>query len=235
MRFVWSALLCLATPVAADDADFVRSNLTAILYHEFGHALIDILGLPVFGQEEDAADVASILLIDALYEEAGATDIAIDAAFGFLAEAEAVGDEIAWWDVHGPDLQRYYNLVCLFAGADLESRSDIALELDLPQERLDSCGEEFDIAYDSWGPVLDEISGAGQSMTYVGPKAGLSAEVVSEEVAVFNDMFHLSEPLEFRVEPCGEANAYYDPEAVSITLCTEFEDWLFEQAPLTRM
>ena len=53
-------LLMLPGLAAADEEReaFVEANLLGIFYHELGHALIDILQLPVFGQEEDAADVA---------------------------------------------------------------------------------------------------------------------------------------------------------------------------------
>ncbi|HYI71139.1 MAG TPA: DUF4344 domain-containing metallopeptidase, partial [Skermanella sp.] len=48
-----------------EEADlFVLGNTVFILYHELGHALIDQLGLPVLGHEEDAADnLASIMMI----------------------------------------------------------------------------------------------------------------------------------------------------------------------------
>ena len=42
--------------------DFVRGNVLSIFYHEFGHALVDILGVPVMGREEDAADALSVVL-----------------------------------------------------------------------------------------------------------------------------------------------------------------------------
>ena len=74
----------LSTPAWAEftfDADeatqaHVEANLLGIFYHELGHALIDVLNLPIFGQEEDAADVLSVFLIDALYEEDSAVDLA---------------------------------------------------------------------------------------------------------------------------------------------------------------
>ena len=39
---------------------------------------------------------------------------------------------MTWSDVHGPDLQRFYNLVCLFYGADPDTRDDFAADMNLP-------------------------------------------------------------------------------------------------------
>ena len=44
--------------------------------------------VPIFGQEEDVADVFSLLLIDEVFEPESANIIAYDAAFGFHAEAQ---------------------------------------------------------------------------------------------------------------------------------------------------
>ncbi|MDG2454039.1 MAG: DUF4344 domain-containing metallopeptidase, partial [Paracoccaceae bacterium] len=65
-----AGLALVATGVVAQDREeFIRDNILAIFYHEFGHALIDVRDLPIFGQEEDAADVASVMLMHSLYEE----------------------------------------------------------------------------------------------------------------------------------------------------------------------
>ena len=91
MRALTLALLCLTPAVtAAQDADtdrFVQANVLAIFYHELGHAVIDLQQVPIFGQEEDAADVFSIFLIDALFEPDSAEALAYDTALGFLGEA----------------------------------------------------------------------------------------------------------------------------------------------------
>ena len=102
------ALVLGSSPLSAKEPSdaFVASNVVSILYHEIGHAVIDLMRLPIFGQEEDAADVLSALLIDEIYEEQTAQNTVRDAAFGFYAEAQNV-DEPAYWDVHGPDQQRY--------------------------------------------------------------------------------------------------------------------------------
>ncbi|WP_299043721.1 DUF4344 domain-containing metallopeptidase [uncultured Tateyamaria sp.] len=227
LRYVVLALMLPGAALANEEREaFVKANLLGIFYHELGHALIDILQLPVFGQEEDAADVASILLIDGFYEEEAAQALAYDTAFGFLAEADFAGD-VAYWDVHGPDEQRFYNTVCLFYGANPGAREDFAIDLGLPEERADTCPEEFQLALDSWGPAFDDIAGRGDTILFDdGGHALLTSEVMAAEVAALNEDFELPTTLGVRIESCGEANAFYDLGTTEIIMCTEFEDHL---------
>ncbi|MEP4980081.1 DUF4344 domain-containing metallopeptidase [Ascidiaceihabitans sp.] len=231
----WCAVvgLCvLSVPAFAQNDDaFVEANLLSVLYHELGHAIIDVMRLPVFGQEENAADVASILLINDLFDEEVAPRIAYDAAFGFLGEARVKdGEQEAWWDVHGPDLQRFYTLVCLFAGADFEARDDIARDLGLPDDRMDTCEEEFELAHDSWAPVFDELAeeAPGQSLIFDGDVTNFTERLVAGEVAALNEDFVFPQPITIRVDTCDEPNAFYDPQRVEIVVCAEFEAWLRE-------
>ncbi len=221
----------------ADTVAYVESNLLGIFYHELGHALIDILGLPIFGQEEDAADVFSVFLIDALYEEESAVQLAYDTAFGFLGEAENT-DDIAFWDVHGPDLQRYYNLICIFYGANPDERYDVAQDLGLPQDRADYCSVEYEQAVDSWGQALDKVTYSPGGKTFqlgsivVDSDAGmLTEDLIRSEVDALNKGFRLPDQLRVSVVACGEANAFYDPGSREIVMCSEFADWLAETAP----
>ena len=235
-----AALLLWSGPsFASEEVEaFVEANLLSIFYHELGHALIDIEAVPIFGQEEDAADVFSIFLIDALFEEEDAQSIAFDAAWGFLGEAmlrEEMREEVAWWDVHGPDEQRFYNTVCVFYGAVPEQREELAEALELPEERAEYCPFEYDQANDAWGSVLDEIwredaRGTIRLAAEGGPEAVATRAVVEPEIEMLNREFELSEPLTVRVESCGEANASYDPETLSITMCSEFETHLRDMA-----
>lgn len=223
---------------APDDVQrYVESNLLGIFYHELGHALIDIMDLPIFGQEEDAADVLSVFLIDAFWEEDAAVELAYDTAFGFLGEVQQ-GDEVVYWDVHGPDEQRYYNLVCLFYGANPDERDDVAEELGLPQERAEYCPDEYDQAFASWGAVLDEIHSpsGGRSITMGDVETGtdggaFTADVVRAEVAAMNKEFKLPDGLVVSVLTCGEPNAYYDPDRREIVMCSEFADHLVATMP----
>lgn len=227
-----------APQIAPDIRSFITSNLIAILYHELGHAVIDIERLPIFGQEEDAADVLSILLVHDIFNEQSAVAIAYHTAHGFLTQAkdaEAKGYEEAWWDVHGTDRQRYFTLVCLFYGANPDEREDIARELGLPGARARTCEEEYELASESWGPVMDDLRkrGAGRSFRMIDRAGGteierLTHDVIAMEVVNLNADMSMDRDLDVIVESCGQANAFYDPNVPSIIMCTEFAEYLAE-------
>lgn len=50
----------------------VSFTIVSIFYREFGHMIIDKMSLPIFGLEEEVADVLSILMIDHVYDEKSA-------------------------------------------------------------------------------------------------------------------------------------------------------------------
>lgn len=234
------AAMLAATGAGADTLRerFVAHNILGIFYHELGHALIDRRQIPIFGQEEDAADVLSAIMIDAFFDNDLAVEIGTGTALTFLSDAEKLreaGEEPYYAAVHGLDEQRYYNLVCLIYGADPDLRSELPEELGLPEDRAETCPDEFDLANASWGAVLDEMEeGApGDSFRVVrDPDAGAGADlleaVLTEEAAAMNADFVLEAPLIIRIAYCGEANAFYDLDTTEITMCTEFVPYLEE-------
>lgn len=224
-----------ATPAVAQDAEeFVRDNTLAIFYHELGHALIDVLELPIFGQEEDAADVASAMLMHYLYDNEVATQMVMSTAQAFTVEAAEEAGDVAFWGVHGASEQRYYNLLCIFYGGDPENREEMITVMGLPEERAETCPEEFDQADFSWGNVLADIATDNPADSFVlelrSDEAPITARAMEEEVAALNADFVLPVSLPVIVEACGEANAFYDPESREVTMCVEFETYLEELA-----
>lgn len=227
--------LCLAAPAWADEAEdaFVEANVLGIFYHELGHAVIDIEGVPIFGQEEDAADVFSIFLIDAFFDEDGAQALAYDAALGFWGEAvmrDSEGGEVAYWSTHGPDEQRFYNTVCIFYGGNPDARDDFAEDMELPEDRAETCEEEYELAVDSWGAVLQAMSERqdGHLMDAAFKPESFAAEVLLAEIEAMNAEVRWDAPLTVIVEECGEANAFYAPSERLVIFCTEFETHLRE-------
>ncbi len=215
--------------------DYVEGNILGTLYHELGHALIDVLEPVVLGQEEDAADVLAVVLAHDLWEEEDARRVASATALSFWLSSEE-GYETAYWDVHGPDEQRYYNTVCLFYGADPDARADFAQEFELPEDRAAYCADEFALANESWGAYLDDIAlgeteAPAKSLSFV--NAGGDEEIAAllmDEVTDLNALYRLPTPVAVRLEACDEANAFYDPETRVISICTEYVDYLMDQA-----
>lgn len=231
MRFALAILAAgLPGSLMADKAEdaFVEANILGIFYHELGHALIDVMQMPVFGQEEDAADVASILLIDQLFEPDSAIDMAYDVANGFRAEAVVnAAEPVPYWAVHGPDEQRFYNTVCLFYGGDPDARDVFAKDMDLPGERAGNCIKEYQLAANSWGVVFDELAEGGKQMHVTAEVEGsFPAEIISAEVDALNADFGFPSVIQVTTEECGQANSFYDPSDRSILICEEFEEHL---------
>ena len=224
------ALIALVPGANAQDESeqnaFVEANILSIFYHELGHAVIDLMNVPIFGQEEDAADVMAVLLIHDLFEESTAQSIAYDSAFGYINDPDQT-EEVQYWDLHGPDEQRFYNHVCLFYGGNVEARESLANDLGLPEERAEYCAEEFEQAYGSWGVIFDEMADENPKQPITlsegsGENTQLLNELLAIEIANINADFTLPQELVVNVISCDEANAFYDPEAVSISFCTEF-------------
>lgn len=221
------------------DAEWhVRDVMVAIFYHELGHALIDVMQLPVLGLEEDAADVLSVVMIDRLWD-AESSEQKVSAAANFWAssalETAETGELPALWGVHSPDERRYYTYLCLYFGGAPDQRAQFAATFELPEDRAASCPNEFDLAASSWGVFLDELeaAGPGNSLVWNGkpqPDDYVSA-AIKDEVDYLNSILTLPETVMVQVAPCDEANAFYDPNAKTITMCTEMADYALTTAP----
>ncbi|MCB1041769.1 MAG: hypothetical protein KDC35_02455 [Acidobacteria bacterium] len=132
---------------------------TFIMHHELGHALVDVLDLPVTGRQEDAVDQlsATLFLLDANPETA---QIVIDAALFFLHQAgkdeentESYAD-IPFVSQHSLNPARFYNLICWVFGSNPEVYWEFVGE-DLPEGRAAQCPGEFRRFSDAWLRIME--------------------------------------------------------------------------------
>jgi hypothetical protein len=121
-------------------------------FHEMGHALIDIYDLPITGREEDAVDQLATLILLQGGEEG--EDAAIDGANSFVGSEEEEMDELAFWDEHSLDDQRFYNIVCWIYGKDPEGYQYFVDDETLPADRAERCPAEYDRMSRSWQALL---------------------------------------------------------------------------------
>ena len=123
--------------------DAIRGPVFQILLHESGHALFNLLHVPILGREEDAADqVASLILLH--LSPADARMVVDGSAYFFATTAkEEPVDKGAFADVHGLSWQRFYNLTCMAYGSDKRRYRAIVAKGYLPKERAEGCEEEY--------------------------------------------------------------------------------------------
>lgn len=131
-----------------DLTEFVIGAGSAFLIHEIGHALVEILDLPITGREEDAVDdLATTTLL-------GLGQNGILAAYSYAGYWGQWGDEFsgAQWGEHSLPLQRMYRAYCLIYGSDSQNHGHL-LET-LPSDKAARCSAEYERASSSWARIL---------------------------------------------------------------------------------
>src|SRR6202042_2660548 len=114
--------------------EFVVGNILFVILHEMAHAAITQLSIPVLGKPEDAADsfaAVGLIRIGSTFTQR----VLSDAAKGwFLNDRRDVATDatVAFYDEHGLDQQRAYQIVCFMVGSDDTKFKDLAAEVKLP-------------------------------------------------------------------------------------------------------
>jgi hypothetical protein len=219
-----------------DRIEFIAGNVIFATVHEVGHMVISELGLPVLGREEDAADSYAVTTMLKVGDNLS-DNILIQSARGwFMSDARAKKQKAAmvFYDEHGLDRQRAYNIVCLMVGSDPERFSKGADMTKMPEERQGTCQGDFSNASWSWDKALaPHIRKPNQAKIPVGVKYGESQkygiyvrgfkeirflEILAEHIS---DRFVLRGPVSLEMSECGEPNAHWDLSARKILVCYE--------------
>jgi hypothetical protein len=116
-----------------------------VFAHEMGHAMFDVLAIPVFGREEDAADnFATYLMLRFGQEESRA--LITGAAYSYKKYVQGPQVTVplaAFSDAHSAPAQRFYNLLCTAYGSDPARYGDFVENDYLPKSRAGSCKREY--------------------------------------------------------------------------------------------
>lgn len=132
-------------PKVGEASDFtyeevVVGGLVGVMLHELGHAVFDMLGVPVMGREEDAADQISTFIALQFSKEVARTIIRGNA---YIYKVWYDFGAPAFFDEHGTGLQRYYNSLCIAAGLDPALVKDLTDKDEMPKTRLANCAREY--------------------------------------------------------------------------------------------
>jgi Putative metallopeptidase len=158
---MWKSANSPRRPPTISREDAFIGPLVDVFLHEAGHALFDLLQIPVLGREEDAADQVAAYFVLQLPKDAK-RGLIIGAAYAYASELNVrsardlsrrrleVGRHITFADEHGTPAQRLYNLLCVAYGSDKELFADVVDKGFLPKERTEFCEDEYrqiDFAY----------------------------------------------------------------------------------------
>lgn len=219
-----------------DNVEFVAGNMIFATIHEVGHMLIAEMGLPVLGREEDAADAFAV--VTGLKLNTGLSDrvLAQSARGWFLSDKrnQDQGIKTVFYDEHGLDRQRAYNIVCLMVGGNPDKFSNLADLTQMPQERQGTCQGDFSNASWSWNKVLEpHIRAANKPKAKITVTYGDSGPYGLFEKGIRRTQFletlaaHLADryvwrgPIVFDVQACGEPGAHWDLQLRKIIVCYE--------------
>ena len=218
-------------------AEFVFGNMLFVTIHELAHALVSEMDLVVLGREEDAADAYATLGALKCGTELGRR-VLVEAAKGWFMTAQRDrkdGEVSHYYDRHGLDAQRAYQIVCLMVGSNPARFKDLADETQLPDDRRRSCGWDYDTASRSWDRALTQHHRSpdqpkGQIQVIYGEGKGelelfsrifsgtRFLETIVDQVA---NMYSWPEPIVMEMRSCGEPNARWTIPTRRLHVCYE--------------
>jgi hypothetical protein len=134
------------TPGGLTPGDALVGPTVDVFLHEVGHAAFDMLQIPVFGREEDAADMFSAYIL-LRFAPADAQRLIRGVAYLGAREAMEAQQQAAgiktFADSHGLPAQRYFNVLCMAYGFDEKAYADAVTRGKLPTERAEGCADEY--------------------------------------------------------------------------------------------
>ena len=150
-------------PSGVTQEDGILGPFLDVFLHESGHAVFDLLNVPVFGRDEDAADMFSAYIMLQLGKDYSHRLI-LGSAYQYKADVEdpQVSLEIRKFsDEHGVPAQRFFNVLCVAYGADDRVFADVVQKGYLPESRAEACYREYEQTAFAFkrliGPYIDKV------------------------------------------------------------------------------
>jgi hypothetical protein len=218
--------------------EFVAGNMLFVLLHELGHAAMHEMGLPILGREEDQADNFAIVSLLKIGNKVSHR-VLVEAAKGwFLSDRRdrRDGEPQAYFDEHGLDQQRAYNIVCLVYGSDPANMMDLADETKLPKDRRDSCvTSDYPSISSSWMSVLapqrrapdqpktkiEVIYGEGKGDLEGFARGMRTIDTLNIVADLMSDALAWPQPFVIESQTCGYINARWVGSTRRLTMCYE--------------
>jgi hypothetical protein len=139
-----------------------------ILYHEIGHAFIDLFKIPITGKEEDAADYFAFYMLGSNGVPEGVSacieganffkdmhnEMKQDTIYQRINKEGNIVDALPYWDEHSFSLQRYYSINSLIFGSNPDANWDMVEKGLIGYRRPKNAIQEFEKIKKGWDNVL---------------------------------------------------------------------------------
>ncbi len=122
-------------------ATLVTGGVIEEVLHRMALAILEVFDVPVWGREEDAADLLGAFIM-LKFDERTARVAIIGAAQLFVSATSALGKVDYVSDVSTP-AQRFYNFLCIAYGGDRRDFQGIVDNGFLPNSRAGRCQDEY--------------------------------------------------------------------------------------------
>jgi Putative metallopeptidase len=217
--------------------EFVIGNTLFAMLHELGHTATDQLKIPVLGRNEDAADIFAATRLIKFNNDFtdGVLDVAAKGWFMTDHRDTKTGDTVPYYDEHGLDQQRAYQIVCLMIGTGDQRYQAFADQTKLPKDRQKSCANDYAQGSGGWDAALkphlrapdqpktkiDVVYGEGKGDLDViaqGLRSVGLLEAIAERAA---SAIAWPEPFTIEAQSCGYLNAAWIPDKHTLFLCYE--------------
>jgi Putative metallopeptidase len=200
--------------------EFVIGNVLFVSTHELGHGVLAEFELPNLGHDEDAADSFAILTALKVGKEFS-DRVLIEANHGwYLADLRDrhTGEKPAYYDSHGMNLQRGYQIICMMVGSHPEKFAELADRAEMPEDRQQSCKLDFTFTEWSWDTLLKPHLRAPEQPKQ---KIELTYGEATGKLAVYARTFRDIKFLETLAESVGARYAWPRPFAMEMVTCGE--------------
>lgn len=138
---------------AGDFGDILDTELyqsaVGTLFHEAGHALIDVLDLKITGREEDVADQLAAYILTYNDEDKDYL-LTVSDTYSLAAKRAKTLDDLPFYDSHSLDAQRAVNFLCYVYGSDTKNFQYLISDELLNKDRSEECEREYKQIVDAW-------------------------------------------------------------------------------------
>jgi hypothetical protein len=109
--------------------------------HETAHGIFDVLQVPIWGREDDAADRLAALIMTQFGEDVTKATITGTTNLFIWSGKTWTGSDFS--STASPEYQRFFNYACIAYAADPLQFSDLVDKGTLPKDRADRCKDEY--------------------------------------------------------------------------------------------